>query len=129
MEAYYFLLDNSFCSNKLFHSNERRPKMPDIITTSLYPSDKAPEVAKRYMDAITKYPPDANLGTLVVPAAVKTTLDGVRTIGIIEVKKGKFEDAMTRVMAMMSMFMSIQGFEYTIESYATVEEAMKVIGM
>jgi hypothetical protein len=103
--------------------------MPYIITTSLYPSDKVPEVAKRYMDAITKYPPDDNLGTLVVPAAVKTTLDGVRTIGIIEVKKGKFEDAMTRVMAMMSMFISIQGFEYTIESYSTVEEAMKVIGM
>ena len=30
--------------------------MPYIITTSLYPSDIAPEVAKRYLEAIQKYP-------------------------------------------------------------------------
>jgi hypothetical protein len=103
--------------------------MPYLITTSLYPSDKAAEVAKRYLEAITKYPPDGNLGTLIVPAAVKTTLEGIKVIGIIEVKKGKFEDALTRSTAMMSMFLSIQGYEYTIDSYATVEEALKTIGM
>ncbi|MFO7667810.1 MAG: hypothetical protein R6V76_14405 [Desulfobacterales bacterium] len=30
---------------------------------------------------------------------------------------------------MMAMFISIQGFEYTIERYATLEEAMKTIDM
>jgi hypothetical protein len=103
--------------------------MPYIITTSLYPSDKAPEVAKRYLEAIAKYPPDARLGTQIVPAAVTTTLQGIKVIGIIEVKKGKLEDVVARTAKMMAMFFSIQGFEYTIERYATVEEAMKVIGM
>jgi hypothetical protein len=103
--------------------------MPYIFTTSMYPSDKAPEVAKRYLEAITKYPPDASLGTQIVPAAVITTLQGIKVIGIIEVKKGKLEDAMIRVAEMMAMFFNIEGFEYKMERYATVEEAMKTIGL
>jgi hypothetical protein len=103
--------------------------MPYIITTSLYPSDKVNEVAKRYLEAMTKYPPDDSLGTQIVPAAVTTTLQGIKVIGIIQVKKGKLEDAMTRVANLMAMFHSIQGFEYTIDRYATVEEALKTIGM
>jgi len=103
--------------------------MPYIFITSVYPSDKVNEVAKRYLEAITKYPPDDSLGTQLVPAAVITTLQGIKTIGIIEVKKGKLEDAGTRVANMMAMFFSIPGFEYTIERYATLEEAMKAIGM
>lgn len=103
--------------------------MPYIITTSLYPSDKAPEVAKRYIEAITKYPPDDNLGVMLVPAALKPTLEGIKVIGIIEVKKGKYEDALARTRDMMSMFLSVPGFEYSIDNYATVEEAMKLVGM
>ncbi len=52
--------------------------MPYLITTSLYPSDKAPEVAKMYLEAIRKYPPDENLATQVVPAAVKATHQGIQ---------------------------------------------------
>ena len=103
--------------------------MPYIITTSMYPSDKGEEVAKRYLEAMAKYPPDASLGTQIVPAAVKTTLQGIKVIGITEVKKGKYEDALIRTENMMAMFFSIQGFEYTIDNYATVEEALKIIGM
>jgi hypothetical protein len=103
--------------------------MPYIFTTSVYPSDKATDVAKRYLEAITKYPPDDSLGTPIVPAAVITTLQGIKVIGITEVKKGKLEDAMIRVANMMAMFFDIKGFEYTMERYATLEEAMKTIGM
>lgn len=103
--------------------------MSYIFTTSLYPSDKAAEVAKKYLEAITKYPPDTSSITQLVPAAVKTTRQGIKTIGISEVKKGKLEDQMTRTYSMMAMFHSIQGFEYTVDCYMTVEEAMKAIGM
>jgi len=100
-----------------------------IFTTSLYPSDKAVEVTKKYLEAITKYPQDNSLGTQIVPAAVVTTLKGIKVVGIIEVKKGKFEDQMATLQKMMAMFHGIQGFEYAIERYSTVEEAMKAIGM
>ena len=37
--------------------------MPYIITTSIYPTDKAPQVAEKYLEAIKKYPPDENLSS------------------------------------------------------------------
>jgi hypothetical protein len=103
--------------------------MPYIITTTLYPSDKVTDVAKMYLEAIKKYPPDESLGTTIVPAAVIATLQGIKVITIIEVKKGKLEDAQTRMANIMAMFHSIQGYEYSIETYLKVEEAMGLIGM
>jgi hypothetical protein len=86
-------------------------------------------VAKRYLEALTKYPPDESLATELVPAAVKGTHQGIEVLGISEVKKGKLEEAYLRTVNMMAMFHSIPEFEYTIETYLKVEEALAVIGM
>ena len=69
--------------------------MPYLIVTSLYPSDKVTEVTKKYLEAINKFPPDNNLATELVPAAVKGTHQGIQVMGISEVKKGKLEEANT----------------------------------
>ena len=103
--------------------------MPYIITTSLYPSHKASEVAERYLEAITKYPLDANSATEIVPAAVKAVHEGIKVTGIIEVKEGKLEEALNRTVNMMVMFQSVEDFEYTTEIYYKVEEALTLIGM
>ena len=103
--------------------------MPYIISTSLYPSHKASEVAEKYLEAIQKYPPDENLANPVVPAAVKTTGQGIKVIGISEVKEGKLEESLTRIGNMMVMFQSIAGFESSIDIYYTVTEALTMIGM
>ena len=103
--------------------------MPYIISTSLYPSHKASEVAEKYLEAIQKYPPDENLANPVVPAAVKTTGQGIKVIGISEVKEGKLEEAYARTVSMMVMFHSIEGFEYTVDIYLKVEEALPLIGI
>ncbi len=78
---------------------------------------------------MAKYPPDTSLGTPIVPGAVITTLQGIKIIMITEVKKGKLDDVMNRAATQMAMLHSIQGFEYTIERYATLEEAMATVGM
>jgi hypothetical protein len=103
--------------------------MPYLITTSLYPSEKAPEVAGRYLEALTKYPPDESLATQVVPAAVKSTHQGIEGITISEVQEGKLDAAYARAVDTMVMFQSIVGFVYTVEVYLKVEEAMTAIGM
>jgi hypothetical protein len=103
--------------------------MPYLIVTSLYPSDKVTEVTKKYLEAINKFPPDNNLATELVPAAVKGTHQGIQVMGISEVKKGKLEEAYTYLVSMMAMFHSIQGFEYKVDVYLKVEEAMGLIGM
>ena len=94
----------------------------------MYPSEKAPEVAARYLEALTKYPPES-LGTETVPVAVKSTHQGIKGISISDVQKGKLDAAYTRAVNMMVMFQSIAGFVYTVEVYLKVEEAMSAIGM
>ena len=103
--------------------------MPYLVTTSLYPSEKGPEVGARYLEALGKYPPDENLGTEVVPAAVKSTHEGIKVLSISEVKEGKLDEAYNRAVNMMVMFQSIPGFAYTVEVHLKVDEAMAAIGM
>jgi hypothetical protein len=103
--------------------------MPYLITTSFYPSDKVPEVAKMYLEAIRKFPPDEKLFTLVVPGAVKATHQGIQNIIIAEVKKGKLDEAYIYCASMMAMFQNIQGYEYRIDPYVTIEEAFRTVGM
>lgn len=103
--------------------------MSYLITTSLYPSDKADEVAKKYLEALSKYPPNENLATQLIPAAVKSTHQGIQVMGIQEVKPGKMEEAITYIGKFITMFHSIQGFESTTDVYLNVEEAMGLLGM
>ena len=63
-----------------------------------------------------------------MPAAVKLTLEGNKSIGIMEVKEGKLEEAFTRMSRFMSVFRSIEGFKTSIDIYYTVAEAMANAG-
>jgi len=103
--------------------------MPYLITTSLYPSEKAAEVGERYLEALPKYPPDESLGKEIVPAAVRSTHQGIKVLGIYEVQEGKLDAAYSRYVNIMVMFHNIVGFVYTIEVFLKVEEAMSAIDM
>jgi hypothetical protein len=100
-----------------------------LILTSLYPNDKAREVANMYVKMITKYPDDASLCTPTVPVAVRATLQGIRVLSIQEVKKGKASEAHAFVANRLAMFNDIQGYRWTIKTYLNLEEALKTIGM
>jgi hypothetical protein len=103
--------------------------MPYLITTLSYPNNKAAEVAKKGLEMVKKYPEDKKLGTRIVPSAIKATLEGIKTISITEVKKGKLEDLVTRAGNMLAMFNNIQGFTSQMDIYMTTEEAYVSIGM
>ena len=100
-----------------------------IVTRSLYPSDKAKEVAQMYLKAMTKYPDDPSVATPIVPGAVRSTLEGMSVVVIYEPKKGKLEEAYAIAVNRLVMFHDIEGFESTNETHLTLEEAMKAIGM
>jgi hypothetical protein len=100
-----------------------------LIMTSLYPNDKAKEVAEMYLKMMTKYPDDASLTTPVVPVAVRATLQGISVMSVSEVKKGKAEDAHAFVVNRMAMFNNIQGYRWTVKTFLNLEEALKTIGM
>ena len=99
------------------------------IITSSYPSDKAKEVAEKYMEVLGKYPPNTSLTTEIIPAAVKRTEKGIKVITVAEVKPGKIEEALLYGENGMAMFNDIQGYEYSLDVYLTAEEALATLGM
>ena len=62
-----------------------------------------------------KFPTDESLGETVVDAVTTATKDGLKTVSVSVPKKGKLEESLTRINAMMAMFQPIQGFSYLIE--------------
>jgi len=102
--------------------------MPYIFITSVYPSHKVDEVVKKYLEIIRKYPPDPSLGKSIV-SATKLVEQGVKGIIAYEVKEGKFEEAMNRWMRSIGEFRNIEGYECSIEVWATAAEAFGSIGM
>ncbi|MFX1580533.1 MAG: hypothetical protein ACFFBJ_12860 [Promethearchaeota archaeon] len=103
--------------------------MPYIVTHSRYPTHKIPEVAKRYLKVMEKFPPDETLSEEIVPASVKATERGIASIGISLVKEGKLEEALARTTQAMVMYHDIEGYEFSIEVQNTVSEALAFIGM
>jgi hypothetical protein len=100
-----------------------------LFTTITYPNDKSKEVAEMYLKAMTKYPDDNSVGTPLVPAAIRGTPQGIKSIAVSDVKKGKFEDAHAIAVNRLVMFRDIPGFRYSIKTFINLEEAMKAIGM
>jgi len=65
----------------------------------------------------------------LILAAVKSTHEGIKVLGIQEVKEGELEDALRRTVNMMVMFQSIQGYRYSRAIHYKGEETLALIGM
>jgi hypothetical protein len=104
--------------------------MPYLISFVKWPSHKTAEVIKKAIEALKKFPADESLGEgLVSGNAIKASEEGVKSISVLNVSKGKLEAAYHRAQAEGNLYsLSIEGFEYTIEVWATVEEAYGSIG-
>jgi len=104
--------------------------MPYLITFTKWPSDKTVDVVKKVIESNKKFPPDESLGVDVIPGnAIKSTSEGAKTISVLNVSKGKLEEAYFRMQSIGNLFaMAIAGFEYTIEVWSTVDEAYSSIG-
>jgi hypothetical protein len=103
--------------------------MSYIVVNVSYPSDIANKVVEKYFEVIGKYTPDESLAVPVVPDAVKMTTQGVKVISVSEVKKGKLEEALAHRAKIMAEFNPVKGYEYNIDVYFTVEEALASMGM
>ena len=86
------------------------------MITIHYPNAMASEVAKRYLESLKKYPPDPSLAkTLAI--GVRATNEGIKVIGIADVEKGKYEEALLRQVQSTHEFHSdIEGYRYVIET-------------
>ncbi len=98
-----------------------------LVVTSWFPPKKQAENMKITLQTMQKYPPQPELGEVVAQMALVDE-DGIKTMNILKVKEGKYEEAALVVAKMMSEYWSIEGYRYTIRTWATSEEAYAVIG-
>ena len=99
-----------------------------IMITTWGPASKVAEVGKKFIE-VRKTPLDRSIMKRVVPMGVRMLKDGIRNIGIYEVKPGKTEEAMGELTKRMLAFSEIEGFEVEMEVLMSGTEAMPLIGL
>ena len=97
-----------------------------VIIKSFYPSHKVEEVTQVYQEMLKKYPPDPSLSEHVVPIAGRGTEKGLEAMSIYKLKEGKFDEIAKLIMGAMAMFHKIEGYEYSVEIWSTLEESLAI---
>jgi len=92
-----------------------------------YPPGQESKAGSKYLEVMKKYPPDLSVGEATIPFAVNTTPEGIHTITVTNVKKGKLEQAIKDATRDMLEFSGIEGMRYQIRTYLTAVEAMGLI--
>ena len=65
----------------------------------------------------------------LLPAAVRSSHNGMKVLSISEVEEGMLENALKLTSSSMVMFHDIPGFRYSTQVYLKAEEAFALIGM
>ena len=97
-----------------------------VVLRSFYPTNKAEEVLKIFMELVKKYPPDESIAEYVIRGAGRPTEKGYEGMSIWKVKEGQFDKLAKRIMSAMSMFNNVEGFGWTVDVWATFEESASV---
>lgn len=103
--------------------------MPYVMLTSTFPTTKAREVAKVYLEVNKKYPYDKTLYKQTFRGAIKSGDEGIMTIGISEPLPGKMSEYIVRLQDSLVMYHDIEGYKYKIEVWYSLVEALGMIGM
>jgi hypothetical protein len=99
-----------------------------MIVESWFPPGKSSDAGKTWIEIVKKYPPDRSISKRLF-VAVRPTREGMNTIGVWDVKDGKYKEALARMNAAMLMYGKIEGFNYEIKTYMSAVEAMPIIGL
>jgi len=96
-----------------------------VVLKAFYPPHKTEEIAKIVPELAKKYPPDESIAEAVVRGAGRSTEIGFEGMVIWKVKEGQFDKLITRILGAMSMFKTVEGYRWSIETWATdFEETM-----
>lgn len=99
-----------------------------MITTYI-PQGIEKEAGKKYIDVIHQFPSES-FEKAILPLAVTSTKKGTKTISLIEVKEGNYEEALNLVTKRMLNLAELEGrITYEIETLMSGEEAMSIIGL
>ena len=110
------------------HPNYSKEEFMYLMIIAYYPNDKADEVIKKYLETMEKFPNDESIGKEILSASGRGTKDGVEVFTILDIKKGKMDEAILRATKLMHEFRSIQGYRYEFKTLANTEEALEIYG-
>jgi len=100
-----------------------------LITEIWYGFGQESKAGNKYLEVMKKYPPDQSVGEVTIPFAVNSTTEGIHTIAVTNVKKGKLEQAIKDAQRNMLEFSDIEGMKYKIRTYLNAAEAMGMISL
>ena len=87
------------------------------------------EVVKKWFEVRKKFPPSEFPGELVVDATSTANERGIETITIYKTNEDNFGKASMWITRSLVPFQLIEGFEYAVKNYVTIEEGLESIGM
>ena len=104
--------------------------MPYVFVSSYVPVHRVAESAKIYVNSIKELNSKARpLRKEIIPNAVKSTMEGIETIGVHDVKEGKLDEFLKLLQEYMVNFHVLEGFKYKIEVRFNATEALAMIGL
>ena len=100
-----------------------------ILTTTRFPVNKGREVSEKYIEVSKEFPPDRSLGKEILRLAARLTGNEVESIGLSEVKEGKYEEFLKRGMLIQLKYADIEGFTTKSEVFISGVDAFPMIGL
>ena len=100
-----------------------------ILSTTRFPISKAKEVSKRYIEVSKEFPPDKTLEKSILRLAARVTGNEIESIGLSEVKEGKYEEVLKRSMKLQLKFADIEGINFKNEIFLSGVAAFPLVGL
>ena len=99
-----------------------------IVIEAWYPEKLSPLVGGKYVDVMQKYAPDESLGEMILDPVLKATKEGVHVLQVWKCKDEKVKDSIVMLAKIQQMFVGLEGYRYSMDSYVDVTEAYAIIG-
>jgi bifunctional DNase/RNase len=104
--------------------------MPYVFITTIFPANKTNESAKLYVDSLREFrKAQRPLTKEIIANAIKSTNDGIESIGVHDIKEGKLEEFLLLQQSYMTKFHAVEGLKYKIDVRFKATEALEMIGM
>ena len=98
-----------------------------VVTTVMYPPDKAVQMAKKFIKATEKPLPSfmKRLYVLAGPGGAA----GMKVIGIYDVDDAKLKEGVKEISKYYAQFFDVEGFRYDVEPMLPAAEAIPLLGI
>ena len=100
-----------------------------VLSTTRFPISKAKEVGKRFIEVSKEFPPDKSLEKVILRLAARVTGNEIESIGLSEVKEGKYEEVLKRSMMLQLKFADIEGINFKNEIFLSGVAAFPMVGL